>query len=57
MSQIEDIKAIILEASDKLDALRSGKSIETAFLIERADDTLTGFMRDDLDLIEQALKQ
>lgn len=53
--QIEDIRVDIQAALIKMDRLLAGKSVPTAFLIERGADSLHTFLRDDLSLIEEAI--
>jgi len=53
---IDDIIADAHAIVNKLDNLRSGKCVEQAFLIERAEDILNEFIRYDLDIIEKAIK-
>jgi len=56
MSLIDDIKEGVLAVDDKLDTLKAGKDVETAFLIERVEDKLRDIVGYDLDEIEKAMK-
>lgn len=56
-AQITEITGYVQQAINKFDDVKSGVDIETAFLIERAEDKLNDFLRYDLDLIEKALKK
>jgi len=56
MSIVDQIKEDVQAARDKLDQLKQGKDVETAFLIDRSDYTLHLFLRDDLGLIVDSMK-
>ena len=55
MSNIDGIYEDITTVIDKLDDLKAGQSIETAYIIERSEDVLYDWLRDNLDQIEKAL--
>ena len=54
--RIEDIKNDIVAVTEKLDALRAGKTVNTGFLIERLIGDLESNIRDELSLINEAIK-
>jgi len=54
--RIEDIKTDIVSVTEKLDALRAGQTVNTGFLIERLIGDLESNIRDELSLINEAIK-
>jgi hypothetical protein len=56
MTEIEAIKGDLKDVIDRLDALMAGKSVNAGYLIERGIGQLESFIRDELDVIQEAIK-